>query len=240
MRSPISGPASPNPYPPGPCPYEMNDGAYVLGALAPAERAEYERHLAVCPPCREAIAQLAVLPGLLGRLDPQTAERSVSAPPSLLPRVLAAVRAQRAAARRRRLLTAVSGVVAALALALVVGIGAHLAQPAAPPATPAPVAWRPMSVGEGPVRVDAEIGIQEQASGTLVSVRCLYHGDSDRTWQVLLIVYPRDEEAESIGSWVATGGRPVEVSAITRYSPEQIDRIELQTRNRTTIAWWSP
>ena len=39
---------------------------------------------------------------------------------------------------------------------------------------------------------------------------------------------------------MATGGRPVEVSAITRYSPEQIDRIELQTRNRTTIAWWSP
>ncbi|MBX6750252.1 MAG: zf-HC2 domain-containing protein [Micromonosporaceae bacterium] len=237
MRSqPPGPPASPGPYAPGPCPYELDDGAYILGALSPAERAEYERHLATCPPCRDAIAQLAVLPGLLGRLDPQTAQRSVTAPPTLLPRVLAAVRAQRAAARRRRLLTTVAGVVAAVALALVVGIGVKLALPAGP----APLTYRPMSVGDNTVRVDAEIGIQEQSSGTMVSVRCLYHDQSDHTWQILLIVYPREEEAESIGSWVATGGQPVEVSAITRYSPDQIDRIELQTRNHTTIAWWSP
>jgi hypothetical protein len=237
MRSqPPGPPASPNPYPAGPCPYELDDGAYILGALEPAERAEYERHLATCPPCRDAIAQLAVLPGLLGRLDPQTAQRSVTAPPTLLPRVLAAVRARRAAARRRRLLGAVSGALAVVALAFVVGLGVHLAQPAAPD----PITYRPMSVGEGGVRVDAEIGIQEQPTGTVVSVRCLYHGESDRTWQILLIVYPRQEEAESIGSWIATGGQPVEVSAITRYSPDQIDRIELQTRNHTTIAWWSP
>ena len=237
MRSQRPGPpASPGPYAPGPCPYEMDDGAYILGALEPAERAEYERHLAACPPCREAIAQLAVLPGLLGRLDPQTAQRSATAPPTLLPRVLAAVRAQRAAARRRRLLTAVAGTVAAMALALVVGVGVLLAQPAGPSA----MTYQPMAAGEGAARVDAEIGIQEQASGTVVSVRCLYHGRSDRSWQILLVVYPREEEAESIGSWVATGGQPVEVSAITSYSPDQIDRIELQTRNHTTIAWWSP
>lgn len=237
MRSqPPGPPASAGPYAPGPCPYELDDGAYILGALAPAERAEYERHLAACPPCRDAIAQLAVLPGLLGRLDPQTAQRSVTAPPTLLPRVLAAVRAQRAAARRRRVLATLAGMVATVAVAFVVGLGVQLARPA--PSTP--ITYRPMSVSEGAVRVDAEIGIQEQASGTVVSVRCLYHGQSDRTWQILLIVYPRADEAESIGSWVATGGQPVEVSAITQYSPDQIDRIELQTRNHTTIAWWSP
>ena len=52
------------------CEHEHDDGAYVLGALSPAERAQYERHLATCSFCREAVAEIAVLPGLLGRLDP--------------------------------------------------------------------------------------------------------------------------------------------------------------------------
>ena len=51
------------------CEHEHDDGAYVLGALSPAERAAYERHLATCSFCREAVADIAVLPGLLGRLD---------------------------------------------------------------------------------------------------------------------------------------------------------------------------
>ncbi|MFD0784741.1 zf-HC2 domain-containing protein, partial [Micromonospora azadirachtae] len=45
------------------CEFTQDDGAYVLGALAPAERAAYERHLAGCADCREAVAELAVLPG---------------------------------------------------------------------------------------------------------------------------------------------------------------------------------
>jgi hypothetical protein len=51
------------------CEHEHDDGAYVLGALSPAERAAYERHLGTCSFCREAVAEVAVLPGLLGKLD---------------------------------------------------------------------------------------------------------------------------------------------------------------------------
>ena len=50
------------------CEFEINDGAYLLGAITPAQRAEFERHLAGCPQCRESVAQLAVLPGLLSWL----------------------------------------------------------------------------------------------------------------------------------------------------------------------------
>jgi len=49
--------------------YAELDAAYVLGALAPAERRDYERHLERCERCRAAVAELAMLPGLLGRLD---------------------------------------------------------------------------------------------------------------------------------------------------------------------------
>jgi hypothetical protein len=45
-----------------------------LGALSPTERETYERHLADCATCRAEVADLAALPGLMGRLDLATAE----------------------------------------------------------------------------------------------------------------------------------------------------------------------
>ncbi len=46
-----------------------DDAAYVLGALSPGERQVYEKHLATCSFCREAVADLARVPDLLDRLD---------------------------------------------------------------------------------------------------------------------------------------------------------------------------
>ena len=45
------------------------DAAYVLGALSSADRREFEDHLATCPPCRDALAELAGMPGLLGAVS---------------------------------------------------------------------------------------------------------------------------------------------------------------------------
>jgi hypothetical protein len=185
------------------------------------------------------MAQLAVLPGLLGRLDPATAQRTTSAPTSLLPRVLAAMRLQRAARRQRRVLTAVAGVLVAVAVAGIVGIGALLADPPPGSGASTPAVLRPMNIDPGEAHLDAEIGLAEQQTGTVVTVRCLYHGSSDRTWEVWLVVYPRDEEAEPLGSWNAVGGTPVEITAVTHYAPTQIDRIELRSAT-AILAWWSP
>jgi hypothetical protein len=55
------------------CMHSIEAGAYVLGALAPADRSGYQRHLAGCDVCREEVADLAGLPGLLSRLDEATA-----------------------------------------------------------------------------------------------------------------------------------------------------------------------
>lgn len=61
------------------CEHEHDDGAYVLGALSPAERAAYEQHLATCSFCREAVADLSTMPDLLSRLDAKSS-RSCSIP----------------------------------------------------------------------------------------------------------------------------------------------------------------
>jgi anti-sigma factor RsiW len=95
------------------CEHAREAGAYVLGSLAPAERTMYERHLAVCPACREAVGEIAVLPGLLGRLDAAAATQIVGgedgpdAPESRLPRLIdAAAQSRRRDAKVRRLRTA--------------------------------------------------------------------------------------------------------------------------------------
>ena len=54
----------------GPDAYAEWDAAYVLGALSGPERVEYEAHLAGCPRCQAAVAELAGVPGLLAQLPP--------------------------------------------------------------------------------------------------------------------------------------------------------------------------
>jgi Putative zinc-finger len=45
----------------------MQLGIYVVGAIAPPDRATVVRHLATCANCRDELAGLAALPGLLLR-----------------------------------------------------------------------------------------------------------------------------------------------------------------------------
>jgi anti-sigma factor RsiW len=84
-------------------------GAYVLGALDPAERRAADAHLAACPACAAELAGFRRLPALLDRVpaDEVTAE-PVTAPPELFARVSAAVRQP---VRRRRMAGAAAAAV---------------------------------------------------------------------------------------------------------------------------------
>jgi hypothetical protein len=53
------------------CRQNVSLGAYLLGALDPAERSAFEEHLDTCPDCRAELLRLAPLPGLLQRLTPE-------------------------------------------------------------------------------------------------------------------------------------------------------------------------
>ena len=78
------------------CPLAHSDAAYVLGALSPAERLEYERHLPTCASCRRSVAQLAGMPGLLARVPVESVEEPIVAepvPPTVLPALVAQVTA---------------------------------------------------------------------------------------------------------------------------------------------------
>ena len=103
------------------CEHAEQDGAYVLGALSPAERLDFERHLATCEECSRSVRDLAGLPGLLSRVDATVLEEPSDAadppvPDGLLLNLVREVRHER---RRRRSVTlglAAAAVVAVTAL----------------------------------------------------------------------------------------------------------------------------
>src|SRR5665811_1965468 len=99
-------------------------GAYVLGALDPADRSRVDAHLAGCPDCRDELASFAALPGLLGRVSRAEVEAEPADPgPQLLERLLGAAAAERRHDRRRRLLTSVAaGVIVLSAIGVSVGV----------------------------------------------------------------------------------------------------------------------
>ena len=96
--------------------YGSWDAAYVLGALSPADRREFEEHLVGCPACQAAVSELAGLPGLLAQVSPEDAALLAATPDRLddgPPRGLVSKMISGERARRRRLVGIVVGAAAA-------------------------------------------------------------------------------------------------------------------------------
>ncbi|MDH6465295.1 putative anti-sigma-YlaC factor YlaD [Micromonospora sp. A200] len=223
------------------CEFAHDDGAYVLGALAPGDRAAYERHLADCAACREAVAEIAVLPGLLGRLDPAALDEFLPPPqePNRVPALLAAARdrrrRERSGARRRYALTAL----AAAALALVVGVGG--AAVLRPPTPPGPTVQAVRMVAMQPVAakapVHAEIGLTGTDWGTEVTMRCGYDATAGygKAYTFRLVAHGPDGATEQIGSWLAAPGDEVRLSGATRFTDAELVRLELVRADGTAV-----
>jgi hypothetical protein len=217
------------------CEQAVDSGVYVLGALAPGERTAYERHLAICATCREEVAQLAGLPGLLGRLDPDTAlavGRPVAAPPELLDKVLANARGERMRSLRQRKWQAAIVTAAAACLALLAGIGVYAVDQNRAE-TPSVIAA--MTPNEPDIPVSAVIGLSPSKGGTDLTMMCfyapssVYHGQ----WTVNLVLYARDGSTEKVPDWTVNQDASATVNQHMEMPLSKIARIEL--RKGTTV-----
>src|SRR3954452_10501496 len=152
------------------CEHEHDDGAYVLGALSPAERTAYERHLATCSFCREAVRDISTLPDLLSRLDAaefaKLVDPSLSKPEQHHPIRRLVTRRKKSKALGVRILSTA----AALVLVLVVGVGAILlARDASAPATTPTGPAVAMKTVDDASPVTASLRMTSKAGGTRVS-----------------------------------------------------------------------
>ena len=214
------------------CDHEHDDGAYVLGALAPAERAAFERHLATCSFCREAVADIAVLPGLLGRLDPaefaKLLDPSLSPPPPPQRRVI--VQTPRRRERKKSRVRMLSTVLAAAVVMLIVGIGLVFwtggngtdGAPIGPAVAMTPVA--------DAVPITAQISLAVASGGTKINLVCFYNKASAalKPYTIQLVAYGADSgDHEQLGSWVATPGKEFSMTGVTHFAGGNLSRLEL-------------
>ncbi|MEV6488116.1 zf-HC2 domain-containing protein [Actinoplanes sp. NPDC051633] len=234
------------------CEHEHDDGAYVLGALSPTERAAYERHLATCSFCREAVADIAVLPGLLGRLDPADFAKLLdpsltqpSPPPrrQLNPTLVTAVQKTRRQERKKTRVRVLSTALAAAVLALVVGVGALFVTGNNGAPTPPPGPSIAMTATDDKVPLAAKIDVHSAPGGTRIDLVC-YYDDSNpelKPYTVRLMAYGPDDEEDQLGSWVAVPGKEFSMPATTHFATGSLSRLELvRTDGKVLLAYDVP
>jgi hypothetical protein len=223
-------------------PYGQWDAAYVLGALSPEQRKEFEEHLGGCQVCRDAIVELAGLPGLLARVpasdllavdEPAGDAVAAEPPPSLMP-VLPA--------EPRRWGRHVLVPAAAAAVALVVGglggyalsetVGGADAPPSATATTgPVRVAFSPVTASP----MTAVVDVLPRTSGTQLLVECQYAlkgpdgSVAEGAWAEYAIwVVDRQGRAVQAKVWTAKPDRVMRPAAASPLRPDQIAAVEIR------------
>jgi hypothetical protein len=205
-------------------PHRYDDAAYVLGALAPDERAAFEAHLATCAECVARVHEIDVVPALLAGIDEADLADLADEPmpDTLLPSLLRAANRQR---RRQRLFVgSLAAVAAACAAALIVAL------------------W-PASTSSGPGRrdfvavgqnspVSATATLTAKSWGTAIDVRCHYlDSNVEQTWRYALVVYDRAGKPHQLGDWKLPPDKNIDYQAGTSLTPGQITRLEITLPN---------
>lgn len=189
-------------------------GAYVLGGLDQADLREVQDHLPTCATCRDELAALAVLPGLMRRRRDDDATASTpAAPPQLLPALLRQVDVER---RRDRLHARGRLAVAAVTVAaLTAGAGAVLSRDAG-------------SGSQVSFAVTAGSATSGQASllakpwGTAITVDL---AGLPRTGRFVLRTTSRDGTSEQAATWAATANGVARVVGATSISTADVTEV---------------
>ncbi|KQW07744.1 hypothetical protein ASC66_01825 [Leifsonia sp. Root4] len=231
-------------------PYLDSDAAYTLGMLGPAERKEYERHLAQCKHCSRGVTALAGMPGILSMLSPAEAlALSDETPASSEERMRVAEHAPRplprasrswTPRRRSRLRLAIVG--GGAALVLVVGLGAFqlgssLAQNAVvagPGPSSAPIATgTPMQATDAAV-LTAALALESKPWGTRLDWQCDYlQADWPGGAPTLELVITDHTGAESVlARWTSVGDHTASLAARTNTPSSEISRVEIREVGR--------
>jgi anti-sigma factor RsiW len=190
--------------------YAMWDAAYVLGSLSASDRREFEAHMANCPACREAVADLSGVPALLSQLDreevaamdePGRTEATPELSPELLPSLLATVRFRR---RRTRVATwvASSAAAAVLGVGVLVGVQGYSSTPAQQVTASAQ-----QMAQVGTTMLASSVQLVGEHWGTSINLKCVCLAPLNAHHDTLaMVVVGRDGSQTRLATWVAVPG----------------------------------
>lgn len=223
--------------------YRSWDAAYVLGALNPAERHEFEEHLAECGGCRAAVAELAGLPSLLAALTPAEAQALAPTGPEAaqagLPSAglpLGLVDNIRMRRRRARLAVAAVVIAASAASGVITAVVTSPGPPAvqAQPASATALHFTPL-IDSGLTATGSMTG---QPWGTRIDWECTYSpssgdypsgsGDPQSPEEYSLVVIDSKGVATQLASWTGTPGTVATPAATTTIRAADIRRVEIR------------
>ncbi|GAB2762695.1 anti-sigma factor family protein [Sinomonas soli] len=217
-------------------------GAYVLGALSPAEREAVEEHLAECAACRAELTGLETLPALLDAVPPeraaQIADDAARAPePGVAPRELLARVTRRRRARAAGWAVSLAAAAAAffvagIALGPALGARQEQAAPPSPSATaPSPPTTVTLSSADG---AHIDLALVTRAWGTELDLTCrgMPNGGAYTVW-----VVSAQGAAQQAAAWSSTGysGRAV-LTGATSFELSAIRAVEVRDAAQKTVA----
>ncbi len=214
--------------------YAMWDAAYVLGSLSSTDRREFEAHMAGCPSCRNAVAELSGMPALLSKLDgdgwaaSDEADRNggePSLPPELLPSLLAKVSSRR---RRSRLTTWTAGAAAAavLVIGVLVGVHGHLST-SAPVPPQASLSTQSMDQ-VGTTALASTFSLTSERWGTLIDMKCVCLAPINaRHDRLAMVVVGRDGSRTRLATWTADPGHTASPAGSISTPVNQISSVQV-------------
>ncbi|MGN6161305.1 MAG: zf-HC2 domain-containing protein [Marmoricola sp.] len=200
------------------------DAAYVLGSLGRTERAEFETHLAECPRCQAAIGELAPLPGLLSRLEPDEAMALLDegeptpAPVRPLP-------------RRRPPVRTAAAVLAAAAVVLLAVLIPTLTRTSSPSVAASISLHQTVSSP-----LSASVQLTRTSWGTRVDMTCTYAaGYAGTSAAYRLYVLDRNGHAWLVSSWHAGPGDVARTIGSSDLSPADIASVQVRSASGTVL-----
>ncbi|MCU1440424.1 MAG: hypothetical protein JWP85_1421 [Rhodoglobus sp.] len=222
--------------------YRDWDAAYVLGSLSSEDRRAYERHLATCPACSTAVAELAGLPGILGKIGRDEAVAVLGVPahdPPEGPHQPDLVTRLAASARRRRSRSRMTAVAAALGIAALLATGGFLAGMALTPGTD--VADRPSTAEPEadaltmdqvtPGVMTASLLLTEKLWGTRFDWNCTYgtaEWSEDTPATYAMVVIDESGIETTVATWDAAGEGAAGLVASSSVPTSEIRSVEIR------------
>lgn len=224
-------------------PFRDWDAAYVLGALSSDDRRVFERHLATCSACTSAVGEVAGIPGILKKIDVNTATEIANRPsdeseivqrfePNLVQNLARSINDRKH--RIRRMMTAGMAIAAAavMVIGILIGSTIHPQTNLSTGSLPNSTTGTKVVMAElVPNAMTVDLQVKNKKWGTSFEWNCVYRNSSASTQTpeaYNLVVTDESGTVTTIATWSEIGSSAKGLTASTSIPLSKIRTVEIR------------